>query len=228
MAPPPESSPERSQADESEYSYESSEKAAKPKLVPKAAAAKAVERGRSPKQEKTERSRKGSPTRDRREGDSRSQKEQAASARSSRGGKDDTVTRPVSPENPPREGDGSEQGRTRCALCWRKVGSSSAAREQHEYGNLYCLTWQHFRALPKPEHNNAGWKKAQEAAANLKHARDKRQYPEEATRGRWPLAGAVPAGPSSPRGPWCVGGDGAASQEAQSRREKLFTKFAKA
>ena len=149
MAPPPESSPERSQADESEYSYESSEKAAKPKLVPKAAAAKAVERGRSPKQEKTERSRKGSPvkTRDRREGDSRSQKEQAASARSSRGGKDETVTRPVSPENPPREGDGSEQGRTRCALCWRKVGSSSAAREQHEYGNLYCLTWQHFRAL---------------------------------------------------------------------------------
>ena len=59
-------------------------------------------------------------------------------------------TRPPEPDSPPGKGPGKGKfGKSKgksCEICWRRIGPSESARDQHRYWNLTCLCWQQFQS----------------------------------------------------------------------------------
>ena len=89
--------------------------------------------------------------------------------------------RPPEPESPTGKGPGKGPGkgkkggrRSKCDVCWRRVGPSENARQQHRYWNLVCLCWQQFQTG-----KHRSWEQACVAAEAQKLRR------EERARARW-------------------------------------------
>ena len=90
-------------------------------------------------------------------------------------------------ERPPSKGNG-KVGRTTCAICWRKIGPTQSAKDQHTYWNVHCLTWQQWDTG-----KYRSWPQAQAAAEEQKLRRERRHRESLAAR---PEA-AAPALPST-------------------------------
>lgn len=76
--------------------------------------------------------------------------------------------KPPEPEGPPRDqkGKGKQKGRSMCGMCWCRVGPTDAAKGQHIYWNLHCLTWQQWDSG-----RHGTWSAAAEAALRQKTRR---------------------------------------------------------
>ena len=98
--------------------------------------------------------------------------------------------RPASPDSPPAKGrgKGKKGGRSKCEVCWRRVGPSENARQQHRYWNLVCLCWQQFQSG-----KHRSWDQACQAAEAQKLRR------EERSRARWEDAPEEPQNPPPDR-----------------------------
>ena len=83
--------------------------------------------------------------------DKRERREEPRRGRSvTRASEPSRKTRPPEPDSPPGKGPGKGKfGKSKgknCEICWRRIGPSESARDQHRYWNLTCLCWQQFQS----------------------------------------------------------------------------------
>ena len=75
---------------------------------------------------------------------------------------------PPEPLHPPSS-KGRSKGRSKCGICWRRIGPSDSSRDQHTYWNVNCLSWQQWDSG-----RHATWQAACEAAEAQKVRREQR------------------------------------------------------